>query len=126
MGKRVLVVDDHPPTVELLRDALVRQGLSVTSARNGADCLRKVEARQPDLVILDIAMPVMDGLKTLRILRANPATRHLPVIVLTVRTRETDVLAGWAAGADVYLTKPCKIQDLIATVKRVLGAPARF
>jgi DNA-binding response OmpR family regulator len=124
MGKRVLVVDDHPPTVELIRDALVREGFSVVSAGNGADCLRKVEAHRPDLVILDIVMPVMDGIKSLRALRANPETKNLPVIVLTVRTKATDVLAGWTAGADLYLTKPCKIQRLVAAVKRVLGAPA--
>ncbi len=121
MGKRVLVVDDHPPTVELIRDALVREGFAVLSAANGAECLRKVQAHQPDLVVLDIVMPVMDGLKTLRALRGKPETENLPVIVLTVRTRAADVLAGWAAGADIYLTKPCKIQHLVATVKRVLG-----
>jgi DNA-binding response OmpR family regulator len=126
MPKRVLVVDDQPATVELIRDALVREGFSVVTARNGAECLRKVEAHQPDLVILDIVMPVMDGLKALRAIRSSPETENLPVIVLTVRTKETDVRAGWLAGADLYLTKPCKIHDLVASVRRILGAAARI
>jgi CheY-like chemotaxis protein len=126
MGKRVLVVDDQPATVDLIRDALVREGFSVISARNGAECLRKVEAHQPDLVILDIVMPVMDGLKALRALRGNPETENLPVIVLTVRTKEADIRAGQLAGADLYLTKPCKIHDLVTSVRRTLGSAARI
>jgi DNA-binding response OmpR family regulator len=70
-------------------------------------------------------MPVMNGLKALRALRENPKTRTLPVIVLTVRDHQGDVLAGWMAGADLYIGKPCRVEELVAAVKRVTTAPAR-
>ena len=125
MGKCVLVVDDDPPMVDLIEDALVREGFSVTSARNGAECLRKVDAEQPDLVILDVMMPVMDGFKALRALRERPETRDLPVIILTVRKEPGDVLAGWMGGANLYVNKPCKISELVAAVKQMLGVPTK-
>jgi CheY-like chemotaxis protein len=125
MGKSVLVVDDHPPVVRLIRDALVREGYLVTSAQDGAECLHKVEADRPDLVILDVVMPVMDGFDVLRALRQSPDTRYLPVIMLTARKSHGDILDGWMGGADSYLTKPCRVGDVVATVKRMLGAPTQ-
>jgi two-component system phosphate regulon response regulator PhoB len=124
MGQRVLVVDDHAPMVKLIEDALVKEGFSVLSAQNGAQCLRAVAVERPDVVILDVRMPIMDGFKVLRALKLRPATRDLPVIMLTVRTEPQDVLAGWMGGASEYLTKPCKVEDVVAAVKRALAAPA--
>lgn len=125
MATRVLVVDDHVETVRVISDVLTREGFSVISARNGKECLSKVEAEHPDVIILDVMMPVMDGLKALRALRENPETQALPVIVLTVRDHQGDVLAGWMAGADLYIGKPCRVEELVAAVKRVTTAPAR-
>jgi len=125
MGNRVLVVDDEPNVVSVIRDALTREGFSVLSAQDGAECLQKVESEQPDLVILDVNMPVMDGFKVLYALRESEDTRNLPVVMLTVREERGDELAGWMAGADLYLKKPCKMEDLVAGVKRLLEAPAK-
>ncbi len=123
MGKRVLVVDDHVPVVRLIEERLRHEGFDVLAAHNGADCLRAVAAQRPDLVILDLEMPIMDGLRTLRALRLKPGTGLLPVIILTVHKEKPDLIAGWMAGADEYLTKPCRMDDLVAAVKRVLAAP---
>ncbi len=122
MGTRVLVVDDHAETVRVISDVLVREGFSVISATNGKECLSKVQAEHPDVVILDLMMPVMDGLKALRVLRENPQTRAVPVIVLTVRDQQGDVLAGWMAGADLYINKPCRIDELVSAVKRMTAS----
>jgi len=123
MAKRVLVVDDHPPTVRLIQNALEQEGFSVISAANGAECLIAVHRDQPDLVILDVIMPVMDGFQTLRVLREDDHTRSLPVIILSIRDSDQDVLKGWRIGADFYLTKPFKLDDLLAAVRRVLAPP---
>ncbi|UCC68067.1 MAG: response regulator [Armatimonadota bacterium] len=125
MGNRVLVVDDEPNVVNVIGDALTREGFSVLSARDGAECLQKVESEQPDLVILDVNMPVMNGFKVLHALREREDTRNLPVVMLTVREQRGDVLAGWTAGADLYFTKPCNMKDLVAGVRRLLQAPAK-
>ena len=120
MGKRVLVADDHVPMVNLIESALTKEGFSVLSARDGLECLQKVEAERPDLLILDVMMPVMDGLKVLRALRQSPQTRLLPVIMLTVRKEQEDVVGGYMGGADRYLTKPCRIEELVTAVKQML------
>jgi DNA-binding response OmpR family regulator len=120
MPKRILVVDDHPPTVRLIQNALEQEGFAVIAAANGAECLIAVHQHNPDIVILDVIMPVMDGFQTLRVLRENEATKTLPVIVLSVRDSDQDVLDGWRIGADLYLTKPFKLDDLLAAVKRIL------
>ena len=120
MQHRVLVVDDHPPTVRLIQNALEQEGFSVITATNGAECLIAVHQDSPHVVILDVIMPVMDGLQTLRVLRENEATKTLPVIVLSVRDSDQDVLDGWRIGADLYLTKPFKLDDLLAAVKRII------
>jgi two-component system response regulator MprA len=121
MAKRVLVVDDYPPMVKLIEKALMEEGFSVVPAEDGTECLAKASEYRPDLVILDVNMPRMDGLHALRVLRSRPETRCLPVIMLTVRREHGDALDGWMAGADSYLAKPCKIEELIAEVKRLLG-----
>ena len=119
--KRVLVVDDHPPTVKIIRRALEGEGLEVCEAANGADCLLAVESEQPDLVILDVMMPVMDGFQTLRVLREGEHTKYLPVIMLTCCKEDRDVLRGWMTGVDLYLTKPFQIPELLTAAKRILS-----
>jgi DNA-binding response OmpR family regulator len=122
MARRVLVVDDEPPTVQLIRTALEREGLEVGTAGNGAEALLAIESDPPDLVILDVIMPVVDGFETLRLLRKNPKTKALPVIMLTARREDEDVLQGWMTGVDLYLTKPFEIDDLLLAAKRILSA----
>ena len=125
MSRRVLVADDHPPVIIIIRKVLEGGGFSVLSARTGDECLAAVHAEQPDLVILDLVMPGMDGMEVLRILRQDPDTRYLPVIVLTARRGDGDVLNGWLGGAGRYLTKPFRTEELVAAVEEVLAAPAQ-
>ena len=120
MKKHVLVVDDHPPTVRLIRKALQNEGLRVTAARNGAECLLAIQGDPPDLVILDVIMPVMDGFQTLRVLREREETKRLPVVILSIRSDDHDVLKGLSTGADVYVTKPFKMEEVVLAVRRLL------
>jgi DNA-binding response OmpR family regulator len=120
MRKHVLVVDDHPPTVKLIRKALLNEGLRVTAARNGAECLLAIENERPDLVVLDVIMPVMDGFQTLRVLREREETKGLPVVILSIRSDDQDILKGLSTGADVYITKPFKMEEVVLAVRRLL------
>ena len=129
MGQTILVVDDHKPTVELIEDALKPHGFEVVSAGNGADCLVAVQEQQPDLVIMDVHMPVLSGLDALRLLRQSLADRELPVIILSGRGGFSDVRRAWKRGADIYLTKPVRVGAVVAAVKWLLrsddGSSAR-
>lgn len=121
MNRRVLVVDDNVETVKVIQEALERAGFSVVSAQNGAECLVAVDERQPDLVILDVHMPVLNGLDALRLLRQRPDMDDLPVIILSGKDEYTDVRAGWGAGADLYLTKPLRLGAVVAAARWMLG-----
>ncbi len=125
MGKKILVVDDHPSVVGLISEALMADGFTVLSAENGEDGLSLVEKERPDLVILDIMMPVLSGLEVLRILRSRSETLYLPVVVLTGRDAHADLLDGWMGGADRYITKPCNMEELLGTVKEMLASPVK-
>lgn len=121
MAKRVLVVDDEARTVNMIRTALQGEGLEVAAAGNGAEALLAIESEPPDLVILDVVMPVMDGFEALRLLRKNPKTTDLPVIMLTARKEDQDVLRAWMTNVDLYLTKPVTLEDLLVATKRMLS-----
>ncbi|MFB3881189.1 MAG: response regulator transcription factor [Armatimonadota bacterium] len=118
--KRVLVVDDDPLVVKLLHTALGAEGIDVLGASNGAEGLLAVASQHPDLVVLDVAMPVLDGFETLRALRAKPETAKLPVVMLTARRADADVVKGWSSGADLYITKPFEVKELVLATKRLL------
>jgi len=125
MSKKVLVVEDNPAMVTLLADALIDAGFIVLSAANGKEGLAAVERDKPDLIILDVMMPVMSGLQVLRTLRSTPETQYLPVIVLTGRDGHADVLDAWMGGADRYLTKPCSMEEILSAVHNMLAVPIR-
>ena len=120
MANHVLVVDDHPPTLRLITNALENEGIRVRTARNGAECLLAIDTERPDLLVLDIIMPVMDGFQTLRILRENQQHKSLPVIILSIRNDDRDILKGLTTGADMYITKPFKMDELVTAVQRML------
>ena len=122
MGKRVLVVDDDIPTVELIRGALEQEGFDVGVAHDGASCLLAVAQQRPDLLILDVVMPVMDGFHTLAALRDNVDTHDIPVLMLTARDDDIAVARGWREGVDLYLTKPFAMSTVVMAVKRMLEA----
>ncbi len=117
--KRVLVVDDERHIVRLVQVNLERQGYEVVTAYDGVECLEKAKADKPDLIVLDIMMPRMDGFEALQRLKTDPETHHIPVIMLTARAQDRDVLQGYQYGADLYLTKPFSPLELISLVKRV-------
>ena len=125
--KHILVVDDEPRIAEIARDYLERAGYRVTLAGNGADALAIARARQPDLIVLDLGLPQMDGLDVTRALRRQS---NVPIIMLTARVEESDKLIGLELGADDYVTKPFSPKELVARVRAVFrrsrcGAGAR-
>jgi two-component system alkaline phosphatase synthesis response regulator PhoP len=116
----ILVVDDEPHIVRLVRDYLERAGLSVLTATRGDEALRVARTRHPDLVVLDLGLPGVDGLDVTKALRREPATAGVPIIVLTARGDESDRIVGLELGADDYVTKPFSPRELAARVKAVL------
>ena len=118
---RVLVADDEDDVRELVVYRLSRSGYDVVEARDGEEALRLAGERTPDLLVLDVMMPRIDGYELTRRLRAEPATSRVPVILLTARTQENDVSQGFEAGADDYLKKPFNPDELLARVRAVLG-----
>ncbi len=119
MAKKILAVDDEKHIVRLVQVNLERQGYEVVTAFDGKEALEKVESERPDLVVLDVMMPYMDGFEVLKNLKKNPETRDIPVIMLTAKAQDADVFRGWQSGVDCYLTKPFNPMELIAFVKRI-------
>jgi DNA-binding response OmpR family regulator len=115
--KTILVVDDEPQIVQLVRDYLEHGGFKVLTAGDGSAALRTAASLRPDLVILDLGLPGMDGLDVTRSLRRNG---EVPIIMLTARTDESDKLVGLELGADDYVTKPFSPKELVARVRSVL------
>lgn len=119
-GERVLVVDDEKDILELVRYNLAREGYHVTSVTSGEEALREVRGQVPDLVILDLMLPGVDGLDVCRQLRNDTRTAHTPIVMLTAKGEETDIVIGLELGADDYITKPFSPKVLLARVKAVL------
>ncbi|MBI5838078.1 MAG: response regulator transcription factor [Candidatus Eisenbacteria bacterium] len=120
MNPTILVVDDEQDIRELVQYNLEKAGYRVITCRDGAEALKRALASPPDAVVLDLLMPVMDGLTVLRSLREEPATADLPVLLLTARSSEMDKLLGFEYGADDYLTKPFGPRELAARVGALL------
>lgn len=119
MAKRILAVDDEKHIVRLIQVNLERAGYEVVTANDGAQALEMVAAEQPDLIVLDWMMPQLNGMETLKRLKANPETERIPVIMLTAKSQDADVFKGWQSGVDCYLTKPFNPMELLAFVKRI-------
>jgi two-component system OmpR family response regulator len=120
---QVLVVDDEPNIRELVQVALKFHGCSVSTARNGREALRQAEAARPDLIVLDVMLPDLDGFEVCRRLRA--AGNEVPVIFLTARDTSSDTVTGLAIGGDDYVTKPFSVEALVARVRAVLRRASR-
>ena len=117
----VLVADDDPDILTLVGFRLERAGYEVLPARDGEEALALALERQPDLAILDVMMPKLDGYEVTQRLRKDPATSGMPVILLTARVQEADITRGFEAGADDYIKKPFSPQELRARVQAILG-----
>jgi DNA-binding response OmpR family regulator len=122
---RVLVVEDDPDIAQLVAHYLDKAGFSTEVLSSGRDALAAMAARPPDLLILDLMLPQVDGLEVCRITRANEATASLPIIMLTARAEESDRIVGLELGADDYLAKPFSPNELVARVRALLRRAKR-
>jgi len=118
---RLLIADDNPLNVDILRTRLAAQGYEVLTASDGIAALSLARAQQPDLLLLDIMMPKLDGMKVLNELNDDDALRGMPVILLSAKATSLDVELGLKAGASDYVTKPCDPIDLVERVRSVLA-----
>lgn len=116
----ILAVDDDYAVIELLRMCLEHEGFRVITARDGLQALAMLRRYKPDVVILDIYMPMLDGWGVLEVIRSDEHLRHLPVILLTVERSPKSILRGWEEGVDCFISKPFDPDDLIAIIKRAL------
>jgi two-component system phosphate regulon response regulator PhoB len=117
---KILVVDDEPDAVELVAFNLKTAGFEVVTADDGEEALRKAQSAGPDLIVLDLMLPEMDGLEVCKHLRSGEATANVPIIMLTARAGEVDRVLGLELGADDYLTKPFSPRELVLRIKKLL------
>jgi DNA-binding response OmpR family regulator len=122
MGKRVLIADDEPNIVASLEFLMEQAGYEVKLAANGQEALDLVASFCPDLVLLDVMMPVKNGYEVCQILKSDPATRAVKVVMLSAKGRDVEVAKGLELGADAYVTKPFSTRDLVAQIRDMLGA----
>jgi two-component system alkaline phosphatase synthesis response regulator PhoP len=118
--RKILVVDDDPTMVKLINVNLKLNNYSVVEATSGEQALDVVDAEGLDLVVLDIMMPGVDGWDVLKRIRSNPVTQEMPVILVTAKTQDSDVIRGWELGADEYVIKPFNPLLLVEVIKMVL------
>ena len=120
MGKRIVIVEDEEKVVSLIRAVLSREGFDIKSAPDGISGLTLVQEEIPDLLILDLMLPSLDGFEICREIRMDPRTAQIPVIILTCKSEELDKVLGLELGADDFITKPFSPRELLARVKAVL------
>jgi two-component system alkaline phosphatase synthesis response regulator PhoP len=119
--KKILIVDDEVDLVETVRFPLEMEGFNVLVSYNGEDALNKARKESPDLIILDLMLPKLDGYKVCRLLKFDEKYKHIPILMLTAKTQEKDKILGMETGADEYITKPFEMDDLLEKVKTYLN-----
>ena len=124
MTKKILIADDEPSIVAAVEFLLQRGGYEVHVARNGEEALELVESNNPDLVLLDVMMPLKSGYEVCTRIRERDDWRHIKVIMLSAKGRDAEVTRGLSLGADVYITKPFSTRDLMAKIKSLLEPQA--
>jgi len=123
MPRQALIVEDEENILLSLEFLLTQEGYAVTTAGDGAAALQAVNKQTPDLVLLDVMLPLIDGFEVCRQMRANPALRNTRIIMVTARGRETEIKRGMALGADAYLTKPFSTRELMDIIRILLAEP---
>ena len=121
MTRKILIADDEPNIVTALEFLLQKNGYEVLIARNGDAALTLVEKHKPDLVLLDVMMPVKSGYEVCQRMRERPEWRHIKIIMLTAKGREVEMNKGLSVGADLYITKPFSTQELVQKINALLG-----
>ena len=119
--KKILIVDDEVDLVETVRFPLEMEGFNVLVSYNGEDALNKARKESPDLIILDLMLPKLDGYKVCRLLKFDEKYKHIPILMLTAKTQEKDKILGMETGADEYITKPFEMDYLMEKVKAYLN-----
>jgi DNA-binding response OmpR family regulator len=117
---KILVVDDEPEAIELVEFNLKQAGFDVMAAADGAEALKKARAALPSLIVLDLMIPEVDGLEVCKMLRRDPATAMIPIVMVTAKAAEIDRVLGLELGADDYITKPFSPRELVLRVKKIL------
>ena len=120
MSKKILVVDDNVDSIMILRSILESQGYAVRTAQSGTDALSLLSHEVPDLVLLDVMMPQMSGMEVLERIKTTHAWSKVPVIMVTAKIQDEDVMSGYQHGADYYITKPCTAKQLLYGIGLVL------
>ena len=118
--KHVVIVEDEEEIRELVRYNLAKEGYAVSCLESGEEALRRVPREQPDLVILDLMLPGVDGLEVCRTLKSDPSTREIPILMLTAKSEEADIVTGLELGSDDYITKPFSPRVLTARIRAAL------
>lgn len=121
MATKILVTEDSPTILAMIKESLESEGFSVITAEDGQQALEKTRKEKPDLIILDLMLPKIDGYRVCRILKFDDKYKMIPVIMLTARTNEADRKTGQEVGADAYITKPFEPQTIIAKINELLG-----
>jgi DNA-binding response OmpR family regulator len=119
--KKILIVDDEVDLVETVRFPLEMEGFDVLVSYNGEDALNQARKEKPDLIILDLMLPKLDGYKVCRLLKFDERYKHIPILMLTAKTQEKDKVLGKETGADEYITKPFEMDYLMEKVKAYLN-----
>jgi len=120
MAKRILIVEDEPKNLKMVSDLLRRFSYEVISAQDGEQGIQSARTEMPNLILMDIMLPRMDGLEATRILKSDPDTKHIPVVALTAYAMKGDMERTLEAGCDGYIAKPIDIKELLKTVKQFL------
>ena len=120
MSKKILVVDDNVDSIMILRSILESQGYAVRTAQSGVDALALLSHEIPDLVLLDVMMPQMSGIEVLERIKTTHNSSKVPVIMVTAKIQDEDVMTGYQHGADYYITKPCTAKQLLYGISLVL------
>ena len=119
MAKKILVVDDERHIVRLVEVNLTRAGYDVVTAYDGVEALEQFSKEKPDMLVLDVMMPRMDGFEVLKKLQSDPASQGVPIIMLTAKAQDADIFRGWSSGVSSYLTKPFNPRELLTFVERI-------
>lgn len=118
--KNIFVVEDEEDILDLIRHHLAKEGYAVATATNGLEAVKAITRKPPDLVLLDLMLPGLDGLEVCRQLKRDPKTAEIPVLMVTAKDEESDVVAGLELGADDYIVKPFRMKELVARVRTAL------